>query len=116
MYLSDSEYLSMGGTLTGSAFRRAEKRAEALIDRMTQGRLRNESPVRECVKELVFELIRTGYRAEGTDVRSVSNDGYTVSYGTRQETARSSAGLIRDYLSEETTAEGVPLLYAGVDP
>ena len=116
MYLTYSDYTALGGTLPDTAFLHAEKRAEALIDRMTQGRLRDENPVREIVKELVFELIRTGYRAEGTDIRSVSNDGYTVSYGTQQELSRQSAGLVRDYLAEETAADGVPLLYAGVDP
>ena len=57
MYLSYSEYLTMGGTLDNTAFLEYLIDAEMLIDWYTFHRLRGETEIPERVKQCVFKLI-----------------------------------------------------------
>ena len=118
MYLTYDEYQAMGGALDMAAFARHEYRARAFIDRCTHGRLQGEEPVRESVKRLMIELMALEAQrdaAGGREIAAESNDGISVSYltGAGGYLARQ-CNLAEDYLSQETTAPGVPLLYAGV--
>lgn len=126
MILEFDEYSDMGGVIQDeAAYKRHAARAEATIDRMTHGRIRNEFPVRESVKYAAFDLIESMFAdaqsAEGgREIASMSNDGMSISYvqggGTvQQERARRYAGIVREYLECETDANGTALLYAGVD-
>ena len=127
MYLNYEEYVGMGGGALESAFPRLEAKARAHLDRITFGRLQNESPVRDSVKFCMFDLINAvsseesaGAMAAGREIASMSNDGVSVSFvsggnsgGARASAARYGA-IVRSWLANETTACGVPLLYAGV--
>lgn len=120
MYLSFDEYKDMGGIIGEGAFKRCAMRADAMITRMTHGRILNESPVRECVKYAAFDLVsaiaadmQTG--ADGQDIASMSNDGMSVTFTAGSSTARRHAQIVRSYLDTQTDANGIPLLYAGVD-
>lgn len=90
------------------------------MDAATFGRVAGESPVREAVKRLVFELTEL-YAANGADgsvvLSSASNDDVSESYVvlSGEELIRREKALISQYLSGEITQEGIPLLYAGVD-
>ena len=121
MYLTYSEYVTLGGTLTEAAFNRIERKVEAYLNRMTHDRVKDETPVRECVKLTVFDLIGVTAEADTQSVPdgavSVSNDGVSVSYGSAQARDRAVAtrknGILIDYLDGEVK-DGVPLLYGGV--
>ena len=53
---------------------------------------------------------------EGREVTSLVNDGVSVTYAAREGSpAGRWARIAREYLLGETTADGVPLLYAGVE-
>lgn len=128
MYLSFSEYVGMGGKIAEGAFARQELRARKLIDRMTHGRIRDETPVRDAVKAAMFELIDAGEAQDkeaaahgGREIAGMSNDGVSVSYaaggdlGFGMRWSARKCAIITEYLQGETTKEGIALLYAGVD-
>lgn len=122
MYLEHAAYLKMGGSIADeSVYQRYAARADSIIDRMTHGRIRDETPVRPCVQYAAFALV-SSMRTEAEDGReavSMSNDGVSVSYAssgnTSMDRARRYAAIVADYLQFETMADGTALLYAGVD-
>lgn len=98
--------------------------AGKMLDKVTHDRVRDESPVRECVKRTVFELIGKLHDIEQTasadaaGVSSKSNDGVSVvytDYGKAQQNRQSELmSIIKLYLNGERDANGVPLLFGGV--
>lgn len=122
MYLDYFDYKKdFGGSLDEASFNRLEHKARALIDLLTHGRVRDENPVRDAVKYACFDLIQamSGTEAAGGGpdmaVQSMSNDGVTVTFAGAQSPSARYGAIIRTYLAAETTAFGVPLMYAGVD-
>lgn len=129
-YLTYDEYKQMGGQLSEAAFSMLEFRARKAVDMLTHGRVMDEQPVREAVKQAVFALIgametdeKRAQAYDGRDVQSMSNDGVSVTFASgasagadtvRAQNARY-AGLLKSYLAGETTGEGISLIYAGVD-
>jgi hypothetical protein len=119
-YLTYAEYREMGGTLDSVAFSHQEFRAQKLIDQLTFGRVVNETPVREEVKYTVFALILVQSEEDsqgGREMSSVSIDGLSVSYSqqTRETIAARKLRLVKEYLGNEVTQDGIPLMYAGLD-
>lgn len=125
MYLTNNEYLDMGGNIDDEdVFNRLESKARAHIDRVTFGRLVGESPVRDAVKNCMYDLIsavaadeQLGASAYGRDVASMSNDGVSITFANgsnRKSAAARYNSIVRMWLSNEVTACGLPLLYAGV--
>ena len=82
MYLTFKEYQVFGGKLSELEFNRAEFVARMKIDFMTTNRLRDESPVREVVKRLVFELIERGFcgALDGKEAKSMSEGSLSASF------------------------------------
>lgn len=124
MYLKYDEYTAMGGTMDAALFPRFEMKARMLIDMLTRRRLEGEDPVRESVKYCMYELIQMMHGDEasgcgGREITGVSNDGVSISYAAGQSSTGGGmqryVNYIRTWLSGETTAEGVSVLYAGVD-
>lgn len=119
MYLTYAQYAQMNGQLSEDVFNRLEMRAEKIIDRLTHGRVKDESPVRKCVQYAVFDLIAASQKVdaqEGQLAKSITNDGISVEYDTQKGGAYSRyAQIVQGYLEGETTSAGVSLLYAGVD-
>lgn len=124
MYLTHEEYTGMGGTMDAALYPRHEMKARMLIDMLTRGRLKDEDPARESVKYCMFELIQMMHADEasgsaGREIAGVSNDGISITYATAQSGAGSAMArymnYIRTWLSGETTADGISILYAGVD-
>ena len=83
MYLSYAEFLDMGGTtfnMSESEYLKHERHAENYLNRLTHGRVKNESPVRENVKAAIFDLIPLFKREEeyaptvGSGITSMSSD------------------------------------------
>lgn len=112
-----SEYTDYGGTLTQEEFNRYEYRSSTLINAHTFNRIKNETPVRETVKRLVFELVEllATYETGKPQISSVSADGVSESYVTMtsDEFSQKVDNLIIEYLSGEVK-DNVPLLYLGV--
>lgn len=116
MYLTFSDYIDMGGTLTEAAYTRLEYKARRLIDAYTFNRVKALTETPESVKMLSFELICLGEQdEEGGQIASVGNDGLSISY-TAVDSKEQAESLIRSYLAGEVDAEGTPLLYKGVGP
>lgn len=124
MYIDLTYYLSHGGkqNMTDAAFSRSEYRARKLVDRRTQGRVKNMDQVPEAVKRLMVELV-TLEETQGAEitenqvVTSFSNDGYSETYAdplTADRVKEIEIDLIEEYLSGETDDNGTPLLYLGV--
>lgn len=125
MYLTYEQYTQLGGQIPEAEYPIYSARADAIITRMTHGRIRQEEPVRACVRyaayaltEAIYSDVRQG--ADGREITSVSNDGYSVAYANRglsaaAEQAQRYTHIARSYLEFETDSNGVFLLYAGVD-
>lgn len=123
MYLSYTEYVAMGGTLDGSAFSAAERRAEYLINAQAGGQTRNRlsklPEVPQAVKDCVFEL--AGYLSAaplpGKQVASESQSqgGASESYSyvtmTEEELMAKYETVIEDYFRGGGIGN---LLYRGV--
>ena len=116
MYLTFTEYQSMGGKLTEQEFTRAEFSARSKIDNMSFNRLRSDNPVREFTKMLVFELI-TQFYGRMLDGREIASEGAgraSVSYNNSVSTQNKIAQTIRDVLQNEyQLGTSIPLLYSG---
>lgn len=123
MYIERSYYLGNGGReMDDAAFSRNEFRARKLVDKLTQGRVKNMAVIPEAVKRLMVELVslEATQGAELTQqqaVTSFSNDGYSETYAdplTGERVKEIECELISEYLSEEVDDNGVPLLWLGV--
>lgn len=116
-YLVYTDYTTMGGTLPEAAFDRYEYSAEKHIDRLTHGRVINDDPVRSAVENLAFEIVEYLSAAQngGVAFANASNEGVSVSYVSQADQRIYIRELARDYLDQEETTDGIPLLYAGVD-
>ena len=116
-YLTYSDYTTMGGTLPEATFNRFEFGAEKHIDRLTHGRVISEAPVRAAIKNLTFEIVQ--YLSSVTDgnaaYTSASNEGVSVAYASQAEQRTRVREMAMDYLDQEETTGGIPLMYAGVD-
>jgi len=119
-YLTHNEYTELGGTLAASAFTRQEYKARQFIDQLTHGRVVGDEPVRDAVKMAMVEVIDAQAADDargGREIASEGNDGVSVSYavtGPGGAYARR-VQIVCDYLTNEATEAGIPLLYAGVD-
>ena len=87
MYIDISYYMSNGGKdcMPDAAFSRNEFRARKIVDRYTQGRVKNMAQVPEAVKRLMVELVtlestQGAEISENQAVQSFSNDGYSETY------------------------------------
>ena len=123
MYIDLAYYIQRGGReMTEAAFSRCAFRAQKLVDKLTQGRVKNMAEVPEAVKRLMVELVglEENQGAELTAhqaVTSFSNDGYSETYAdplTGERVKEIECDLISEYLSEEMDDNGVPLLFLGV--
>lgn len=126
MILDYETYAGMGGSANSAAFARLEAKAEHIVHRATHGRIRDETPAREPVRMCAFELIEAMNAGEqaaglsGREIASMSNDGVSVTYaqgagGGNINRQSRLTGILREWLIDETDANGTPLLYAGVD-
>lgn len=123
MYIELDYYLANGGTDMGDvAFARNEYRARKIVDRLTQGRVKDMAEVSEAVKHLMVELVtleatQGASALKNQPVTSFSNDGYSETYAqplTAETVKGIEMDLVVDYLAEETDDTGTPLLYLGV--
>lgn len=124
MYIDIAYYKANGGKadMADAAFARNEFRARKLVDKLTQGRVKNMAEPPEAVKRLMVELVslestQGAEIAENQPVTSFSNDGYSETYAeplTGERVKQIECDLISEYLSEETDANGTPLLWLGV--
>lgn len=128
MYLTYAEYSAspFNGELEEETYTLLEYRARKAIDLATHNRIADETPVRDAVKYAMFELITLlaasadAEKAAAGGISSMSNDGVAITYGGAGASAAATAAVmqadvLKRYLAMETTDDGTPLLYAGVD-
>lgn len=134
LYLTYSEYLTMGGTLDEIHFTNFEFQAEAQINYSTFGRLKGDTSIPEEVKRLTFYLVglmerkaaafSLGKSNTNSDayITSQSNDGVSISYNGMSPSdliklcKEDSLSAIRSYLEGVTNEAGRKLLYRGLYP
>lgn len=118
-YLTYSDYVTLGGTLTSNAFDLLEYEVEKQIDLKTFGRLVDKE-VPEEVKLCAFRLcsLVNKYienKAKG-NISSESVGSYSVSYGSVSDAIKSQeaeiTNTIKTYLIN-TKIDNVPVLYRG---
>lgn len=124
VYIDNAYYVSGGGkaNMDDVAFSRSEFRARKIVDRYTQGRVKNMAQVPEAVKRLMVELVtlestQGAEISENQAVQSFSNDGYSETYAdplTVERVKQIEYDLVMEYLSDEVDGEGTPLLFLGV--
>ena len=122
MYLDFEGYAALGGMAQAGEFERLAFKAGRVIDAATHGRIRGEADMRDAVKYCAFELIEAMRADEaqtgigGRELASMSNDGVSVSFAAGSGGApQRFAAIMGQYLTGEVDANGVQLLYAGVD-
>lgn len=136
MYLTYSEYISMGGQLSEADYNGFEYEAETRIDWYTFNRLHKEAEYPERVKKCVFVLVENAAKkarlinaslgtetsTTGAAITAQSNDGVSITYNAlsasriyddlRVETAQT----IEMFLTGVCNSAGRHLLYRGVYP
>lgn len=112
----DYEYYTesyKGEKLKEDIFPRYAKWASALVDQMTFGRVKDLQEIPDCVKEAVCCAVEKRFSYEekaDRDLKSESNDGYSVSYADAGDEGSAVASIMEDiriYLS------GTGLLFRG---
>ena len=120
IYLTYTEYKEIGGTLEQAAFIRNIDRACGVIDNATHNRIECMAKVPQNVKPLCRDLLE--YLVRNNDVKIVTSKSQSAggvseseSYATK--TADDIYGdiqnMLYDYLGNEKTDNGIPLLYRG---
>ena len=106
MYLSYTEYQSMGGTLSEAEFNRLAYRAEQKIKNHTHGRIEiADTRVKMCM----FDLISLAQHKNTSNAKSVSNDGFSITYKGEAEQDGEDYAVIYDYFAD------TDMLYRGAD-
>ena len=119
-YLTYGEYAEMGGICDLTAFNRNIDRACGIIDNATHNRIECMAEVPQKVKHLCRDLLE--YLVENNTVKIVTSKSQSAggvseseSYATK--TADDIYGdiqnMLYDYLGNEKTNNGTPLLYRG---
>lgn len=135
MYLTFEEYATWGGQLDAPDYLLAELEARLLIDRITFGRLKNETEIPEAVKFCMFKLIellqeqkqllavpnmQNGDSLVQTGISSQSNDGVSISYNVMSASELYTMNkskvdsVVKDYLHGVTNSLGQELLFRGM--
>lgn len=104
MYLSYVEYVAMGGTLTEAEFNRLNIEAQAELDLLTFNRITSAD---NKVKQCIFALISAD--ETDTNVSSVSNDGYSISYKSGDEIAQTKMNIVYKFFAN------TDLMYRGTN-
>ena len=121
IYLTYDEYSAMGGICDLTAFNRNIDRACGVIDNATHNRVDRMEEVPQRVKALCRDLVEYLARSDTTEIavtsRSQSAGGVSESESYATKTADDVYGdiqnMIYDYLANEKTDNGIPLLYKG---
>lgn len=120
IYLTYTEYKEIGGTLEEAAFKRNIDRACGIIDNATYNRIECMKEPPKTVKPLCRDLLE--YLVENNSIKTITSKsqsagGVSESEGYATKTADDVYGdiqnIIYDYLGNEKTNNGTPLLYRG---
>ena len=121
IYITYEEYSNIGGICDLTAFNRNIDRACGVIDNATHNRIEYMSDVPQMAKALCRDLVEYLARNDTTEIavtsRSQSAGGVSESESYATKTADDVYGdiqnMIYDYLANEKTDNGIPLLYRG---
>lgn len=121
IYLTYEEYSEVGGILDLTAFNRNIDRACGVIDNATHNRIECMEEVPQRAKALCRDLVEYLARNNTNEIavtsRSQSAGGVSESESYATKTADDIYGdiqnMLYDYLGNEKTDNGIPLLYRG---
>lgn len=110
-FLSYQEYTDLGGTLDESLFTRLEFRAEKIIKSRINCYIEIDKDVKMCVFELINCLQSiNGSINESSQISSISNDGYSISYSNNNKSYNDIYGIngiLNSYLHKYMKPRGV---------
>ncbi len=117
MYLTYKEYIEMGGELSESAFKKYSYRAEMKIKEATYNRIDTVSETVKKCAVILTDIFESADVTNKNNVASFSHDGLNQSFVnlTSADYDKEIRSVINAYLSNEYTADGIPLLYRGCD-
>lgn len=109
MYLSFEEYVEMGGTMDEADYPTAERRARALLDDWTLGRVKRMDEVPEEVELAMYEIIEHIDEAMsvGDGLSSFSNGVNSLSYDASHSAAGDLYSLVSSILPVELISAAV---------
>ena len=120
IYIDFEEYKEIGGVLDLTAFNRNIDRACGIIDNATHNRIECMAKVPQKVKAVCRDLIEYLVENNTTKIvtsKSQSAGGVSESESYATKTADDIYGdiqnMLYDYLGNEKTDNGIPLLYRG---
>lgn len=111
MYITYSEYNEMGGLLSESEFNRFYYRAKKELDNATFNRLTGltaDDNTKRCMFELITYISENCNNGAVNSVKSISNDGYSVSYSDKTEAKTDIRNIIETYFIE------TDMMYSGL--
>lgn len=120
IYLTYTEYKEIGGTLDETAFNRNIDRAFGIIDNATHNRIERMAEIPQRAKTLCRDLLE--YLVENNGVKIVTSKSQSAggvseseSYATKtvDDIYGDIQNMLYDYLGNEKTDNGTPLLYRG---
>lgn len=120
IYLTYTEYKELGGILEETAFIRNIDRACGIIDNATHNRIEDIKKIPQRAKALCRDLVEYLVENNSTKIvtsKSQSAGGVSESESYATKTADDIYGdiqnMLYDYLGNEKTDNGTPLLYRG---
>ena len=131
MYLTQPDYVSLGGRLDEATFNSIIYDIQYHIDWITFNRLKNETVIPEEVKRCIFSIIDIFIKQKNLlastedsnkEITSMSNDGVSVSYNTLSSNdiiTKSQSyinQIIFKYLNSVKNSEGKLLTFRGLYP
>lgn len=123
-YLTYEEYKSLGGTLGEMPFNILELKAQQIINKRTQNRLKNIEEIPQEVKICVYDLINTmnkynlSNNSTSSNISSENTDGYSVTYKSGTELTEEQKKQYDDVMETDlygVIVDNTPILYLGVN-
>lgn len=109
-FLTFAQYQEMGGTLEEAQFDRIEYRSEKIILSRIHCPIEIDEDLKRCVFELIDFLNSFSKNGAISNIKSVSNDGYSVSMGetsNKYEDIYGINGIINTYLHKYIKSRGI---------
>ena len=108
-----------GSLITEAAFPNVILRASAYLDRVTLGRIEDESnEVKYAACEMAEQQYQSDQKGTAAEIKSENNDGYSVTFVTEGKDGQTAAEVLerKMFQTAKKWLGNTGLLYLGVNP